>query len=392
MEPDPAKIEALTKAEPPKNLPELKSFLGMLNYSSKFIKNYSNKTAILRELLHGKKKWSWTSGHQRCFDELKISLQGENVLGCFDVNTETKVIVDASPVGLGAILVQTQNFGEDKVIAYASRSLNETEKRYSQIERECLSVYFACIRFQMYLLGKEFVLFTDHKPLVPMLNKPQKNAPFRIERIMLKLQGFKFLANYLPGNLNPSDFPSRHPVPLSNDDETCMNEELNYYVNQIIQDTMSISITELQRESAKDKIISKSIYLIENGKYPTKGEIPDNFINIWGEFSVVNNLLLEQERLVIPESLKERIVKIAHEGHLGIVNTKRFLRFKVWFKNLDTAVENEVKHCHTCRATTYKQDKEPLAMSMLPNAPWENVRIGVFWPIAIGGLCVRSGR
>ena len=84
---------------------------------------------------------------------------------------------------------------------------------------------------------------------------------------------------------------------------------------------------------------------------------------------------MKQERLVIPESLKERIVKIAHEGHFGIVNTKRFLRSKVWFKNLDTAVENEVKHCHICRATTYKQDKEPLAMSMLPNAPWENVKI-----------------
>ena len=113
--------------------------------------------------------------HKRCFDELKKSLQGPNVLGCFDVAANTKAIADASPVGLGAMLVQTQKTGYNKVIAYASRSLNETEKRYSQIERECLTVYLGCTRFQMYLLGKPFTLYTYHKPLVPMLNKPRKN-------------------------------------------------------------------------------------------------------------------------------------------------------------------------------------------------------------------------
>ena len=80
----------------------------------------------------------------------------------------------------------------------------------------------------MYLLGKEFVLFTDHTPLVPMLNKPQKNVPSRIERIRLKLQGFNFLLKHLPGKLNPSDFPSRHPAPISQDDETCISEKLKF--------------------------------------------------------------------------------------------------------------------------------------------------------------------
>ena len=72
------------------------------------------------------------------------------------IGVTAKVIVDASPVGLGAMLVQTQNSGDDKVIAYASRSLNDAETRYSQIERECLAVHFGCTRFQMYLLGKNF--------------------------------------------------------------------------------------------------------------------------------------------------------------------------------------------------------------------------------------------
>ena len=86
--------------------------------------------------------------------------------------------------------MQSQKPGHDKIVAYASQSLNEAEKRYSQIERECLAVHFGCVRFQMYLLGKNFTVYTDHKPLVPMLNNAKKNSPFRVERIRLvKLSG-----------------------------------------------------------------------------------------------------------------------------------------------------------------------------------------------------------
>ena len=129
--------------------------------------------------------------HQGCFEELKASLQNDNVLGCFQVTAKTKLIVDASPTGLGAMLVQEQ-VGGDKVIAYASRALNAAERRYSQLERECVAIYFGCIRFQMYLLGTSFVIYTDHKPLVSLFNNRRRNPPFRIERIRLKLQGFNF--------------------------------------------------------------------------------------------------------------------------------------------------------------------------------------------------------
>ena len=161
MQPDPLKVEALKTAEPPSNVSGLKSFLGMTNYSSQFIKNYANKTAKLRELLVEKNKWEWNYAHQKSFETLKHALQESNVLGCFDTKAITKVIVDASPTGLGAMLVQTQRTGEDKVIAYASRSLNTAENNYSQIERECLGVYFTCIRFQMYLLGKMFTKIVE---------------------------------------------------------------------------------------------------------------------------------------------------------------------------------------------------------------------------------------
>ena len=98
MMPDPSKIETLKNADSPNDVSELKAFLGMTNFSSQFIKKYSDKTAKLREILSD--EWNWTDEHQRGFEELKNSLQGDTVLGCFDVTANTKVIVDASPVGL----------------------------------------------------------------------------------------------------------------------------------------------------------------------------------------------------------------------------------------------------------------------------------------------------
>ena len=87
------------------------------------------------------------------------------------------------------------------------------------------------------------------------------------------------------------------------------------------------------------------------------------FLKIWHELCFENKLILRGDRIVVPPLLGNRILKVAHEGHLGIVNTKRFLRSKVWFPNMDTLAENEIKHCLPCQATVYKHEREPYRMS-----------------------------
>ena len=139
--------------------------------------DYSDKTQKLRELLKHDFNWVWTDDHELAFNNLKKCLSKDTVLGCFEVRAPTKVIVDASPSGILAMLIQTQNDNNMKVIAYASRSLTETETRYSHIERECLAIYFGCVRFQMYLLGMSFTVSSDHKPLVYIFNNLRKSAP-----------------------------------------------------------------------------------------------------------------------------------------------------------------------------------------------------------------------
>ena len=117
--------------------------------------------------------------------------------------------MDASPQGLGAILVQTDSSGDDKVICYASRSLSDVESRYYQIEREALAICWGINHFKNYLIGHRFTVSSDHSPLQNLFNGSKKNLPPRIERWILKLQEFNFKVIYEKGMNNPSDYLSR---------------------------------------------------------------------------------------------------------------------------------------------------------------------------------------
>ena len=101
------------------------------------------------------------------------------------------------------------------IIAYASRSLTEVEKRYSQTEREALAVIWGCEYFHIYIYGKPVVVSTDHKSLVAIFNKPRSKPPARVERWTLRLQPYQATIVYKKGEENPADFMSRHPQPAT---------------------------------------------------------------------------------------------------------------------------------------------------------------------------------
>ena len=142
-----------------------------------------------------------------------------------------------------------------------------------------------------------------------------------------------------------------------------------------------MTIEDIENANREDKVISKIMKLIQSGTLPRKtDEVPNTFVKIWSELSVEGDLLLRGERLVISTSLKEKIIKVAHEGHMGIIKTKTLLRSKVWFPDMDKLVEKEVGNCLSCQATVYQHGREPLKMSVLPNGPWEKVKIDFFGP------------
>ena len=140
------KVKTVVDALEPTNAAEVRSFLGLVNFTARFIPDLATVSAPFRLLTKSGESFVWGPDQQQSFDELKKRLSSAETLGYFDKNAPTKVIADASPVGLGAVLVQEQG-GELRVVSYASRSLSDTERRYSQTEKEVLAIVWACERF-----------------------------------------------------------------------------------------------------------------------------------------------------------------------------------------------------------------------------------------------------
>ena len=200
IQPDPKKLQAIHAIKPPSNATELRIFLGMINQLSKFFPHLTDKTQPLRMLLNSKSHWVWGKEQELAFKKLKDSLTSSEVLAMYDPNLDTVVSADASAYGLGAVLRQKQPNGDLRPVSYISRSLNPTECRYAQIEKEALAATWACERFQEYLLGKHFKLETDHKPLIPLLSsKSLDEMPIRIKRFRLCLMRFSYKIDHVPG-------------------------------------------------------------------------------------------------------------------------------------------------------------------------------------------------
>ncbi|KAK3749040.1 hypothetical protein QZH41_005695 [Actinostola sp. cb2023] len=395
MKPDPKKVEDIQNLEPPTNVKELRSVLGMTGYSSRFIQDYATITAPLRELTHKNSSWNWTTTHQEAFETLKEKLQSAPALAYFDISKSTEIAVDASPVGLGAILTQKDENGHSHVIAYGSRSLTKTEQNYSQTEREVLAIVWGCEHYHLYCYGKALTVFTDHKPLTSTFNNPLSKPTPRIERWSLRLQPYQPNIVYAPGPDNPADYISRHPKKQRevNSREKKIAEE---YINFVSQHAVPIAIDleEVKSATLNDHTLQRVIECIRNGSWYKKDaqdlRVDNRAFNSYqmvkDELSVnaEGNLVLRGTKIVMPDSLQNRSVDIAHEGHQGMVKTKALIREKVWFPFIDTLIEDKINSCLACQSTTKRNIREPLQMSKLPDGPWLEISADLFGPLPSG--------
>jgi len=142
-------------------------------------------------------------------------LSSDTVQAYFDPQAEHELHIDGCPMGLAATLTQRKT-GEQcwQVVQYASRSLTDPEKRYSQIELEALAGDFGCKKFHLFLYGIPFKIVMDHKPLESVFNKPTHTTSIRVQGIVNRMMDYDFVVEYRPGKENISDYTSRHPMPL----------------------------------------------------------------------------------------------------------------------------------------------------------------------------------
>ena len=379
---DKLRVAAINALAAPQNVQELQSFLGMVTYCSKFLPNFSTVTEPLRRLLKKNVPWKWGDPQHRAFEELKRLLLSSETLSFFDPDAPTEVMTDASPVGLGGVILQQQKDGHMHPVDYASRSLKDAETRYSQIERECLGIYFAVNRFRNYLYGMNFTVKTDHKPLVNLF-KPTSKPPPRIENWILRLMSYKFDVVYHRGKENGADYLSRSN-PLLVDDRSYGKDD---YINAILHAQLPKSVPKqtIQEETRKDPILQQIIEFLHNGTFDRNNEELKPYYANRFNFSIVDDLLLYNNRIVIPVLLRNQMIVLAHEGHQGMTKTVARLRQTVWWPKMKNCVEKFVESCHDCQVvSTALPNPTPLKMTEIPAESWLMVGCDLCGPFPSG--------
>ena len=299
------KIESIQNMPPPTNISELRSFLGMPNYLSRFIPNYFMRIYLLLELTKKNIPWLWTHKHQTIFDDLKTELISPKVMSYYDLSLNSLIITDASPIGISAILLQQSSDSSYRIIAYSSGTLTPTEQNCSQLEQECLTIVHARGKFRVYILGGHFEIIKDHKPLVHLFKSAQSRMPLRIERWILLLQEFDFTISHIKGTVNPANFLSRHPFDIKTKTDIITEQYVNFIQNHVCPE--AISLQEIRDKTKNDITLQKVFSKKQNKREEINIENKELkiLLNLIPELTLTpDGILLKQNRIVIPNELQ----------------------------------------------------------------------------------------
>ena len=228
------KLMAIKNLKQPNNEKELKSFLGAIQYLSKYIDNLSAQTDSLRQLLKKDKDWLWTEEHTQAFENLKQKITEIPCLARYISVYPNIITTDASTKGLGAALWHEQPVGKLKPIGFASRFHSDTEKKYAINELELLAVVWGLEHLRLYIDGKPIKLLTDHQSLEPLIKRNRSNKTYsaRLTRWLDRLAHFTINVNHIAGkHLALTEYLSRNPSMPPQTDEAYDEE---YVINSIM--------------------------------------------------------------------------------------------------------------------------------------------------------------
>lgn len=374
MEADPDQIRAIKALESPKNKNDLKKILGMISYLCRFIPNMSEVTSPLRELVKQDIEFNWSDYHENVFRKLKELVMKAPVLRIFDNELPIDVFVDASMSGLGSCLMQNGS-----PVMFASRSLTETEKRYSQIEKEYLGICFATQKFHEYIYGRTVNIYTDHKPLIAISKKNLQNIPTRLQRMKLKLIKYDLNVKYVPGKKNiVADVLSRNYIR----EEVLEDKTYAEVVHCATELSMSKNrIREYTEETKKDQVLQKLKHYFYN-KWPSNRRALDNDVKTYWQLrdaiTVRDGLVFINDRILVPTSLRKEMLRVLHESHFGIEKTKRKARTMLYWPKMSSEIERMINKCRICQRFANNKPKEKLLPHEIPDYPFEKVAVDIF--------------
>lgn len=373
---DEKKVESIRKFTRPKTFSELKSFLGLASYVSTFISRFSDMTEPLWRVAQ-KDTFEWGEEQEEAFVAVRSAIINcTTTQGYFDVTDRTFLYTDASPRALGAVLVQRNSQGVDRIVSFASKTLTKVERRYAQTQREALAVVWGSEHFFFYLLGHKFTIRTDAEGIAFIINRrgdEPKRMMRRAEGWAMRLDAFDFDVEVIKGLDNIADPSSR----LYEGDDGPYEEEVA--PGEILSLTADcpeeikfgedyLTVTELAYGTTKDKELREVMIAIEFGVWPRE---LDAFAVVQEELDVSLGVVVRAGLAVVPRVLRAKALHLAHKGHPGMTKMKSILRERVWWPGMSSAVETWVKSCFACTLNGRGEPPTPMQRTRLPDAPWE---------------------
>lgn len=396
---DPGKVSAIANYPTPKTIKDVRRFMGLASWYRRFVQNFATIASPIFDTIRGLtkgKKFIWTAEATTAFNTLKEELVKRPMLTVPDFTKSFTIHVDASSVGLGAVLTQGS---DESPIAFASRKFRGNEAKFSATERECLAALFGIEQFRQYVEGTKFTLITDHSALTWLL-KSEKLPNDRLARWVLRFAPYSFTAMHRKGAANiVPDALSRDLPTFDNDDDKdlpalaeLVNESFTY-PEQLSDSTdmLTISLATIslisEEHSPSDKWYNDMVNRVKSE--------PSNFKNfVWKN----GLLLLERKKkphedegydyqMVVPESKRQDALVECHNaptaGHMGIKKTKSRLAQRYFWPGMAGDVEKYVKNCSVCRESKSQNTPKQGLMGKYKSAtrPMQMIAIDIVGPL-----------
>lgn len=376
IKPDPSKVKAVSEYPIPKNVKELKQFLGLSNYYRRFIKNYAHIAEPLHRMQQKDKcPFQWDVTCQQAFDALKHKLTTSPILAYPNFTIPFVVYSDASDTAIGGILGQIQN-NQEVVLCYCSRQLSKTERKYSTVEREALAAVSVIKEFYPYLYGFQFKLITDHNPLTSL--KALKDPGGRLARWMMYLQQFDFQVEYRAGkNHGNADTMSR--IPSSDLAMSVLIAELGG------------NVTEVQAAQSADPELVPIITALSNSNPPPRNIAPGLkrcFLNngLLRRTSQGSSTSTSHTQVILPSCLRQSALQQLHDfsGHLGVHKTMDKVKQRFYWPGYESDVTKWVAECCCCQQRKAPQPAQAAPLGTITaNHPFEKLSWDIMGPLPV---------
>src|SRR5260370_20108261 len=345
-----SKVNAVTNWPVPKNVHELRSFLGLAGYYRRFVKDFSMIASPLTALLHKKKKYEWGAEEEKAYTKLKQAVSSAPILIIPDPQLPYTVVTDASGYAIGAALCQDHGSGLQPC-AFLSRKMNDHERNYAVHEQELLAIVHALREWRHYLLGNRIIVITDHRSLQFLATQDKLSA--RQTRWSEFLQQFDYEIRYRPGRNNQvADSLSRRP-----DHTLVAIHQSSLNIDSELLETIK---AEYDNDPATKQIITNghSYYKVTNAMIYTL----DNKLYVPSNHSIITRIIAEHHDTPL-------------NGHLGEHKTFERVSRSYFWPGMRKAIRQHIQRCQSCQANK-GSNQLPIGLLQpldIPGKRWETV-------------------